>query len=238
MRKKQLYSFLVVIYSIVIPAVIVLTYWGNRTVTVIAEETPREYGTCIVIDPGHGGEDGGAISCTGIPESKYNLEISLKLDSMLHLMGYDTLMIRSDDTSIYVTGNSIAQKKVSDLKERVRIINSTKNALLVSIHQNYFHEGQYSGAQVFYAPTEGSRELAQKLQAAVIGTVNPGSSRKCKRAEGIYIMEHIDCTAVLIECGFLSNWQEEAKLRSKDYQLKLCSVIASTLGSAINHDTV
>lgn len=204
-------------------------YWGSRVVTVISEELPFERKHCIVIDPGHGGEDGGATSCTGRMESEYNLAISRRLDDLLHLLGYRTRMTRTSDVSIYTTGSTIAQKKVSDLKERVRIVNETENALLLSIHQNQFSDSRYSGAQVFYAKTTGSKELGQKLQTELVSALNPGSNRKSKPVSGVYLLENISCTGVLIECGFLSNPQEEARLRDEDYQKALCCVIAASL---------
>ena len=204
-------------------------YWGSRVVTVISEELPFVRKHCIVIDPGHGGEDGGAVSCTGRMESEYNLAISRRLDDLLHLLGYRTRMTRTSDVSIYTTGSTLAQKKVSDLKERVRIVNETGNALLVSIHQNQFSDSRYSGAQVFYAKTAGSKDLGQKLQAELVAALNPGSNRKSKPVSGVYLLENIPCTGVLVECGFLSNPQEEAMLRNTDYQKKLCCVLAATL---------
>lgn len=204
-------------------------YWGSRVVTVISEELPFERKHCIVIDPGHGGEDGGATSCTGRMESEYNLAISRRLDDLLHLLGYRTRKTRTSDVSIYTTGSTIAQKKVSDLKERVRIVNETENALLLSIHQNQFSDSRYSGAQVFYAKTTGSKELGQKLQTELVSALNPGSNRKSKPVSGVYLLENISCTGVLIECGFLSNPQEEARLRDEDYQKALCCVIAASL---------
>lgn len=204
-------------------------YWGSRVVTVISEELPFVRKHCIVIDPGHGGEDGGAVSCTGRMESEYNLVISRRLDDLLHLLGYRTRMTRTSDVSIYTTGNTLAQKKVSDLKERVRIVNETGNALLVSIHQNQFSDSRYSGAQVFYAKTAGSKDLGQKLQAELVAALNPGSNRKSKPVSGVYLLENIPCAGVLVECGFLSNPQEEAMLRNTDYQKKLCCVLAATL---------
>ena len=139
------------------------------------------------------------------------------------------------DTSIYTKGETIAQKKISDLKERVRIVNKTENALLLSIHQNNFTDSRYSGAQVFYAGTEGSAQLAKLLQERLVSTLNPGSSRKCKKSDGVYLMEHIDCTGVLIECGFLSNAEEEAKLSCATYQKKLCCVIAATVSQYLSN---
>ena len=208
---------------------ILCAWWGSRAVSVISETLPFERRHCVVIDPGHGGEDGGATSCTGRLESEYNLAISRRLDDLLHLLGYRTRMTRTSDVSIYSTGDTIAQKKVSDLKERVRIVNETGNALLVSIHQNQFGDSRYSGAQVFYADTDGSKELGQQLQAKLVSTLNQGSRRKSKPISGVYLMEKIHCTGVLIECGFLSNPREESRLRDGEYQKKLCCVIAAAV---------
>ena len=214
---------------------ILCAWWGSRAVSVISETLPFERTHCVVIDPGHGGEDGGATSCTGRLESEYNLAISRRLDDLLHLLGYRTRMTRTSDVSIYSTGDTIAQKKVSDLKERVRIVNEISNALLVSIHQNQFSDSRYSGAQVFYAKTEGSKELGQQLQTKLVEALNPDSNRKSKLISGVYLMEKINCTGVLVECGFLSNPQEEARLRNSEYQKKMCCVIAAAVGQHLSN---
>lgn len=223
----------VLFYLLIMGAVLVTAQWGSKAVTVIAENSPIQREHTIVIDAGHGGEDGGATSCAGIAESQYNLDIALRLNDLFHLLGQETVMIRTTDTSVYTKGGTIAQKKVSDLRERVRVVNDTEDALLVSIHQNIFSDSRYSGAQVFYAATEGSEQLAKQMQTAFVSALNPGSNRKSKQSSGVYLMEHIDCTGVLVECGFLSNPEEEVKLRSKDYQKKICCVIASTVSQFI-----
>jgi N-acetylmuramoyl-L-alanine amidase len=215
-------------YTATILITLMLTALGSRAVMVISQNMPIEREHCFIIDPGHGGVDGGATSCTGKLESAFNLEISLRLNDLMRFLGYETRMIRKEDISIYTTGETIAQKKMSDLKERVRICAETDGAILLSIHQNTFPDSRYSGAQVFYPPTEGSRELAEALQKALISTLNPGSNRQVKKAEGVYLMAHISCPGVLIECGFLSNPEEESRLRSPEYQKALCCVIAAT----------
>lgn len=225
MRKRVPLS---ICYILVIAAVLLTAHWGSRVVTTMTEKVPLERKHRIIIDAGHGGIDGGATSCSGILESTYNLDVSLRLDDLFHLLGYETRMIRTTDISVYTKGETIAQKKISDLKERVRIVNETENALLLSIHQNNFSDSRYSGAQVFYPDTPGSEALADRLQAAFTQILNPGSRRQIKKADGIYLMEHIQTPGVLIECGFLSNIQEEARLRSPEYQKKLCCVIAAT----------
>lgn len=217
------------IYFLVVGIFVATAVCGSRAISVLSQMVPLPRSNRIVIDAGHGGMDGGATSCTGKLESAYNLEIALKLNDLLHLLGHDTVMTRTSDRSIETEGQTIAAKKVSDLKERVRIVNETENALLISIHQNTFSDSRYSGAQVFYGPEGEGQRLAEDLQTAFCTTLNPGSNRKCKKADSVYLMQHIDCTGVLVECGFLSNAQEEAKLSSPDYQRKLCCVIASTL---------
>ena len=179
-------------YSLVIGLFLFGTLLGNQTVAVISEMVPMERLHRIVIDPGHGGEDGGAVSCTGKNESMFNLQISLRLNDLLHLLGYDTVMIRTTDTSVYTAGQTIAQKKVSDLKQRVRIVDRTYNPILVSIHQNTFPEGKYSGAQVFYASSAGSQELAKQLQDALVSALKPGSNRRAKQGSGIYLLDKIN----------------------------------------------
>lgn len=218
-------------YLLLIGAIIVTVLWSDRAVTVMSESAPLSDRHCIIIDAGHGGVDGGATSCTGVQESQINLEISLRLNDLCHLLGMDTKMIRTTDISVYTEGQTISQKKVSDLKHRVQIINETPNATVISIHQNYFSDGKYSGAQVFYPKDETSRRLAEAMQLAFGVT---GSTRIAKPSQGVYLMEHIRCPGVLVECGFLSNPQEEAKLRSPEYQKLLCCVIVSTLSTAGN----
>ena len=217
-------------YALLMASILVLTLLGDSTVSVMSEAVKPEQHV-FVIDAGHGGIDGGATSCTGVLESRINLEIALRLNDLLHLLGYETVMIRTTDRSVYTQGQSIAAQKVSDLKERVRTVNETRNGVLISIHQNMYSDGRYSGAQVFYSRDVESRLLAEKLQRYFVEALNPGSNRKCKKAVGVYLMEHIKVPGVLIECGFLSNIEEEAKLRSPTYQMQLCAVIAATLST-------
>ncbi len=222
------YGEYLIIYILVLLGLFMITVTGERTITVLSEHTTPSSRHCLIIDPGHGGVDGGATSCSGVLESNLNLEISLRLNDLSHLLGFETVMIRTSDISIYTKGDTIAQKKVSDIKERVRIVNQTENGILLSIHQNYFPDAKYFGAQVFYTGNEESAALAKIMQDSFCATVNVGSNRKIKQSQGIYLMEHIAGTGVLIECGFLSNYQEEAKLRTEAYQKQLsCVIIAS-----------
>lgn len=231
MNKPVRYMSLLPAYLVILAIFLGLAVGGSRAVTVLSENAPVLDRKTVIIDAGHGGPDGGATSCTGILESQFNLEIALRLRDLMEILGIQTVMVRETDCSVYTQGNTIAQKKVSDLKERVRIVNSTENATLISIHQNLFADAKYSGAQVFYAKTDGSQELAKKMQNKFIQSINPDSHRQAKKADGIYLMQNINCTGILIECGFLSNPKEEYLLRSDSYQKKLCSVIATTLSN-------
>lgn len=228
MKDKQLLS-MVIFYILTVCIFLGTAYLGSEVTSAVAQRFPVERLHTVVIDAGHGGEDGGASSRSGRPESTYNLEIALRLRDLFHLLGYRTKMIRVRDESVYTTGSTIAEKKVSDLKERVRTVNETDHAFLVSIHQNMFSDSRYHGAQVFYGPGGDSKAVAEQLQTSICQLLNPGSNRKCKKADGIYLMQHIYCTGILVECGFLSNPEEEALLRTKEYQQKLACVIAGTI---------
>ena len=212
-------------------AAIVSALGLSKTGSALQAALTYEPPVTVVIDAGHGGEDGGAISVTGVHESKLNLEIALRLNDLLHLFGVRTSMIRTEDISVYTEGSTIAQKKVSDIHRRVELVRQTEKPLLVSIHQNRFQESKYRGAQVFYAKTDGSRALAERLQEQLAAQVDPNNHRACKQARDIYLMEHVSCTAVLVECGFLSNPAEEALLRDADYQKKLAAAVACTIFS-------
>ena len=228
MKKPKLYYELIPVYAVVFLLVLFAALIGNRAVQVTAEAEVVSAKRVIIIDAGHGGEDGGAISCTGALESNINLKIAQRLNDLIHFLGVHTQMTRKEDISIYTEGESLSQKKISDLKERVRICNQINSAVLLSIHQNNFTDSKYSGAQVFYSSTDGSEQLAREIQDAFVSTINPGSNRNVKKAKGIYVLENIQCPGVLIECGFLSNPEEEALLRSEVYQKKICCVIAAS----------
>ena len=232
MRNTFFDDKMVVLYCLIFTLVISVSLVGNQLVSVFAES--RHVGRTVIIDAGHGGVDGGAVSCSGVHESQINLEISEKLDDLMHLLGIRTIMIRNTDRSVYTEGETIAAKKVSDIRNRVQTVNTTVNGLLVSIHQNNFTDKRYWGAQVFYNSYEDSINLADLLQGELRESLNTLNKRQPKQAKGIYLMDHINCPGVLVECGFLSNESEEKQLRDTGYQQKLCSVIACTVSQYLN----
>lgn len=182
----------------------------------------------LIIDAGHGGEDGGAVSLTGALESHINLAVAKQLDGVLGLYGVQTLLLREEDISLHdKDALTLRQKKNSDLHNRVSMVEEHGNAVLLSIHQNSYPDGRSSGAQVFYAPTEGSQVLAQTMQETLRAALDPQNARQEKQIpETIYLMNHISCPGVLVECGFLTNPQEERLLRSGAYQTKLAAALA------------
>ena len=184
--------------------------------------------TVWVIDAGHGGEDGG----DGSKESDMNLAIARRLDALLVFLGEETRMTRTEDISIHdASASTLREKKRSDLENRVGLVNSTQGAILVSIHQNSLPSSkQTHGAQVFYGKKEGSAEVANAVQLALNQTVNAGNEKTEKAIDAsIFLMKNVTAPAILIECGFLSNENETALLKSGEYQQKLAVVIASAL---------
>ena len=187
----------------------------------------------IVIDAGHGGEDGGA-SANGLLEKDINLSIALKLRDMLTISGYKVIMTRDSDVSVYdSTADTTREKKVSDLKNRAEMINSSQNNILVSIHQNKFEQSQYFGTQMFYSKNDPkSAVLAEELRKSVTGMLQPDNKRELKQADSnIYILDKAQVPAVIVECGFLSNEEEAKKLADSDYQQKMAfSVYSGIIG--------
>ena len=183
----------------------------------------------LVLDAGHGGEDGGAVSITGVPESRINLSIVLSLRDVLGLYGVDPILLREEDIALHTgDANTLREKKRSDLKNRTAAIEAVEGGTLISIHQNTYPGSRYHGTHVFYAPTDGSQALADHVQNSIKTALQPDNERAVKQIpDTVYIMNHITCPGILIECGFLTNPAEEAMLRDPDYQRKLSAVIAA-----------
>ena len=186
----------------------------------------------IIIDPGHGGEDGGTSSADGIIEKDINLSISRKLDILLTLCGYNTLMTRNEDKLIYNGSHkSIRSKKVSDIRNRMSVIENNPESVFLSIHQNYFTQQKYNGAQVFYSPNNPESKLvADYIQNSVRESLQTENERKTKKSgKEIYLLYHSKTPSVMVECGFMSNPTEAALLNDEEYQIKMSLVILNGL---------
>lgn len=203
--------------------------WYAQQGTPVVEPVIIGRAETLVLDAGHGGEDGGAVSLSGVPESQINLAIVLKMDDLFGLYGVAPVLLREEDISLHDdSAVTLREKKVSDLKNRVKAIESVDRAVLLSIHQNTFSDQRYHGAQAFYAPTEGSQQLAASIQNAIRMTLQPDNSRQEKKIpDSVYLMNHITCPAVLVECGFLTNPGEEEQLLDSSYQKKMAAVLVA-----------
>lgn len=183
----------------------------------------------VVIDAGHGGQDGGGVSEDGTPEKGINLDIALKLSDMLALCGYDTVMTRTEDISIYDPGTEgLRKQKLSDMENRLELFN-TEGAVCISIHQNRFTDPKYSGAQMFYHKEnpEGGR-LAECLRTRIVGDLQPDNQRETKAMDDeLYLLCNCRNPAVMAECGFLSNPEEAAKLKQETYRRQMAFALMS-----------
>ena len=227
----RLFKKMLPYYALTLVLAFVCSLLASRSVTALSAVTvsaERQTLPRIVVDPGHGGEDGGAVSPNGVLESTLNLAISLRTRELLRFLGLPVVMTRETEVSIYSPeAQTVSEKKVSDLKNRVQIVNDTHGAILVSVHQNMFSESKYRGAQVFYADTAGSKAFAERLQAVFCGDVDPGNHRQAKPSEAVYLLKHIHCTGILVECGFLSNPEGERLLQTEAYQKQIAAAICS-----------
>ena len=192
----------------------------------------------IIIDAGHGGFDGGASTADGFPEKDINLSISLYLKDYLELYGFKTILTRSSDASLEDDGlTTIRKKKTSDIHNRMKIMSETDNAVFLSIHQNFYPVEKYSGMQVFYSPnfSEESSLLAQNIQETVTQTLQPNNERQIKKCgTSVFLIYNAVKTAVLVECGFLSNIEETNLLKSDVYQRKIAYCISLGIFNYVN----
>ncbi|AXH53562.1 N-acetylmuramoyl-L-alanine amidase CwlD [Clostridium perfringens] len=192
----------------------------------------EENNKVIVIDPGHGGIDGGAKSENGVIEKDINLSISLKTKDALESKGYKVIMTRSEDVGLYTEGKKVREKKIEDLGNRVKIKKENKCDAFISIHQNMFPQKNCKGAQVWSANNEPSQKLGKIIQQKFKEEVDQNNKREAKVAKKEYkiLNDGYEGASVIVECGFLSNPEECELLGKEDYQNK----IANTLANAID----
>lgn len=186
--------------------------------------------TVIIIDPGHGGEDGGAVGKSGTLEKNINLAIAKNLQSYLLLAGYNVEMTRTEDVLLY-NENQRNMKKYYDVRNRVAFAKEYEDAIFVSIHQNTFPIEKYSGLQVYYSPNNpDSEKISNLIQRNTVLFLQPNNNRKAKEAgRNIYVLKELYCPAVLVECGFISNGAEEALLCDEEYRKRLAFVIFKSI---------
>lgn len=201
----------------------------NKSITAGADICYGSTGKTLILDAGHGGEDGGAVTQSGVPESQINLAVVQKMDDILCFYGDLPILLRREDVSLHdAHAKTLREKKVSDLKNRVSLVNGISNGVLISIHQNSYPNEKYCGGQTFYANTEGSEDLARHIQTAIKQTLQNDNERESKQIpDTVYLMNHVTCPAVLVECGFLTNRAEAQLLLDPLYQKKLAMTLSA-----------
>lgn len=186
----------------------------------------------VIIDPGHGGKDGGAVSVTGTAEKELNLSVSETLEAIMTALGYRVIMTRTTDTEL--SSERGGSRKMQDLLGRLEISERNPGIPFVSIHMNRFGNEKYSGLQVYYSRNcAESKTVADGVQSAVKKLIQPENTRETKRATGaILLLDRIKSPGILIECGFISNRKEADLLERQDYRRKLCLAVASALADS------
>ncbi len=199
---------------------------------------PEKKYTTVIIDAGHGGEDGGTQTASGVLEKNLNLTIAEMLKKQLEDMGIEVIMTRTEDKLLYDTSVDYeGRKKKLDAAARLKIVEDTPNALFVSIHMNSYVSPKYSGLQVWYSENDPeSLSLAKTIQERNNTLFQIGNTRQTKSAgDSIYLLSQIQSPAVLIECGFLSNPREAASLCDSGYQIALAKSIAESISEYIKN---
>ncbi len=236
MENKILYFVKFLIFSIAFVAVSVLlmvisSFMGNSDKEVLLHTSSYNDKIYVIIDAGHGGEDGGAVSDSGIVEKDLNLDIALRLDKFITLSDNISVLVRDTDRLMYEPGQE-SHKKASDISNRIKLAEGYDNAIFISIHQNKFPIKKYSGLQVYYSKNDTRSETFGKLiQSNTKKLLQNDNNRQAKKADkNIRLLDSITHPAVLVECGFLSNNAEAELLNTEEYRSKLayilfCSVV-------------
>lgn len=231
-RKNRIQTIIiaVAIIFVFLVSIVLIRYIGESKMVLlpISEKTSQT----IILDPGHGGMDGGAVGVNQLVEKNINLQIAIKLEEMLSLNGFNVIMTRDTDVSIHDSEiTNLNRQKRSDMYNRLKIIEDHPEAIFISIHQNKFPQAQAKGAQMFYSTNlEDSKKLAGILQQNFISYLQPENTREIKPSgEELFLLHNAHIPAVLVECGFLSNEEDAANLQSSDYQDKIVFTIFNSL---------
>lgn len=227
--KKSIIA-IITAFLIILSAMLYLTFMANFSAAE-ASSMPITQKT-VIVDAGHGGDDGGAIGIDGTVEKDINLDIALKLEKILKFYGFNVIMTRTQDVMTCDDGlDSLRKRKNSDIHNRFELMRKNPDAIFISVHQNKFEDSSQHGTQVFYSGNdERSKELAEAIQTSVTLTLQRKNDRVVKKSgSGIYLLYHAKIPAVLVECGFISNSDEVKKLKDESYRMKLAILIADGL---------
>ena len=227
---KRLIKIVLIVALLAAAAVFVKIIVSNGGLKPVLNQNSR---STLVLDAGHGGIDGGAISDSGLKESDINLQIALKTEALVRFLGIDTVMTRETDTD---NSDNKAYSEHDNLVQRVKLANSTENAVLISIHQNKFPSAVVSGAEVMYSDNDDSKALGLITQDNLVTLLDSSNRRVARPApKELLLTSSVECPTILVECGFMSNPQEVQKLASNDYQLKLAAILAGSYIQFLNN---
>lgn len=207
---------------------IALIYGGHRLSVVVASNILQDE-KIVVIDAGHGGDDPGKIGINNALEKEINLQIAKEIKKYLEKAGITVVMTRENDSSL-------KNSKAEDMRERVKIIDESKAKIAVSIHQNSFPSEAEKGAQVFYfSESEEGVKIAQILQNH-LKILDPENKREIKENNSYFLLKRTKTPTVIVECGFLSNWEEAEKLTETEYQKEIAQVISEGILAYMNQE--
>lgn len=227
--KKSIIA-IITAFLIILSAMLYLTFMANFSAAEASSMPITQ--KAVIVDAGHGGDDGGAIGIDGTVEKDINLDIALKLEKILKFYGFNVIMTRTQDVMTCDDGlDSLRKRKISDIHNRFELMRKNPDAIFISVHQNKFEDTSQHGTQVFYSGNdERSKELAEAIQTSVTLTLQRKNDRVVKKSgSGIYLLYHAKIPAVLVECGFISNSDEVKKLKDESYRMKLAILIADGL---------
>lgn len=225
----KLNKFSVIIVSLLILSAIFTSIIISKNYIKASSTETDSTAVTVIIDPGHGGEDGGAVAPDDSVEKDYNLAIALKLESLLKAYGFNVIMTRTTDAMTCDDGlKTQREKKVSDIRNRLNLMSQYDNCIFVSIHQNKFYDSTQNGTQVFYSKNNvNSKKLAENIQNSIQIYLQNNNKRKIKQSgTEIYLLYHATVPAVLVECSFLSNNNDLYMIKDEQYQNKLALLIA------------
>ena len=227
---KRLIKIVLIVALLAAAAVFVKIFVSNGGLKPVINQNSR---STLVLDAGHGGIDGGAISDSGLKESDINLQIALKTEALVRFLGIDTVMTRETDND---NSDNKAYSEHDNLVQRAKLANSTENAVLISIHQNKFPSAVVSGAEVMYSDNDDSKALGLITQDNLVTLLDSSNRRVARPApKELLLTSSVECPTILVECGFMSNPQEVQKLASNDYQLKLAAILAGSYIQFLNN---
>ena len=236
MKSRIKKSFIIefILFSVILAIVVgSLGVMGYKLITghapILEASAPRA--RSVIVDAGHGGEDGGATGVSGVLEKELNLKVAEKTAALFRLCGYDVIMTRESDISLGEDAPK-GKRKITDLKKRLEVANANPDAVFLSIHMNKFPQEVCRGFQLWYSPnTDTSRRLADIIETTVKVNLQKDNTRQSKKAgEAIYLLDRIKNTAVLAECGFISNKEECAFLSDNSYQNTLAACLVYSVG--------